>query len=302
MDRFQTMELISRIAETESFTKAAEILRISNSAASRYVTELEEQLGVRLLNRTTRRVSLTEAGTVFYERCQEILDLVAETEATLSNLTMNPTGRLRINAPVSFGILHLGSAFANFQRQYPNIDIDSILNDRFIDLIEEGFDVAIRIGNLTDSSLIARRLFAAPRILCTSPEYLKHSSRIRDIQDLSNHTCLLYGEEANRGGWNLRKNDQKTKIAPSRINTSNNGDIIRQMVLANNGVALLPVFIVAEDIKKGRLVEVLPGWRPEELTINAVYPSNKQITLKVRVFIDFLVEHFARRDVHESLV
>jgi DNA-binding transcriptional LysR family regulator len=254
--------------------------------------ELERKLGARLLDRTTRRVPPTEAGLAYYERCIAILAQVEETEVQISRLHDEPKGVLKINAPMSFGMLYLGSAVADFQAVHADLSVELTLNDRFIDPIEEGVDVTLRIGTLTDSSLIARRLAPARRVLIASPDYVARHGAPATPADLADHRCLNYGHTAPMQRWQLTEGGRTISVPITSALCSNNGDVLRAAALKGNGIALLPTFMVGPDIRDGRLRIVLPNHPPTELSIYALYAPNRYLAAKTRVFIDFLVERF----------
>lgn len=254
--------------------------------------ELEQILGARLLDRTTRRVTPTEAGLAYYERCVSILAAVEETEIQISRLHDEPKGVLKINAPMSFGTLYLGAAVADFMVRYPDLKIELMLNDRYVDPLEEGVDVTVRIGELPDSSLIARRLAPARRVLAASPEYLAREGLPKSPEDLAAHRCLTYGQMAAVHRWTLQRGAETFTVPIASSLCSNNGDVLRQAALAGNGITNLPTFIIGPDIKAKRLNLVLPATPPTELGIYALYAPNRYLAAKTRVFIDFLVARF----------
>ncbi|RMD61740.1 MAG: LysR family transcriptional regulator [Alphaproteobacteria bacterium] len=288
------MAIFARVVETHSFSAAARALGLSKSAVSKQIARLERDLGVRLLNRTTRRLSLTEAGTAFYEGCQR---MVAEAEAatrTVTHLAAAPRGVLRVNAPMSFGIRHVGPALPAFMERYPELAVEMVLNDRMVNLVEEGFDVGIRIARLADSTLVARRLAPSRRILCASPAYLARRDAPRDIEDLRTHDCLLYSYLQTGNIWRFAGPDGVRRVRVSGRLRTNNGDTLLAAACGGMGIALLPTFICGDDIRAGRLVRVLPLWSdPDMPFIHAVYPAHRNLSPKVRVFVDFLAMRFA---------
>ncbi len=292
MDKLDAMQAFTKVVASGSYAEAARQLGLTRSAVSKGVIELEQILGARLLDRTTRKVGPTEAGLAYYERCLAILADIEETELQVSQLHDEPRGTLKLNAPMSFGILHVGRAIADFMAAYPNIKVELFLNDRFVDPIEEGFDLTIRIAELDDSSLIARKLAPGRRVLAASPEYISAYGEPETPDDLANHSCLNYGHTTVLQRWQLIHNG-KDLTAPinSRL-CSNNGDVLRVAALAGQGITLLPTFLVGNDIQAGRLHVVLPDYPPTELGIYALYAPNKYLAAKVRVLIDFLVDRF----------
>ncbi len=292
MDKLSAMSAFVKVVATRSYAEAGRRLGLTRSAVSKAVMELERGLGARLLDRTTRRVVPTEAGLAYYERCVAILAQVEETEIQISRLHEEPKGVLKINAPMSFGMLYLGAAVADFQARHDGLSIELTLNDRFIDPLEEGVDVTLRIGILTDSSLIARRFAPARRALVASPEYLARRGAPARPDDLVHHRCLNYGQTAPMQRWQLTEDDQIISVPITSYLCSNNGDVLRAAALNGNGVTMLPTFMIGPDIKAGRLRIVLPEHPPTEFGIYALYAPNRYLAAKVRVFVDFLVERF----------
>ncbi len=292
MDKLEAMNAFAKVVAAGSYAEAARRLGLTRSAVSKAVMELEQLLGARLLDRTTRRVTPTEAGLAYYERTTAILADVEETELQISRLHDEPRGILKINAPMSFGILYLSEAVAEFMRRYPELRIELLLNDRFIDPLEEGVDVTVRIGTLSDSSLIARRLAPARLVLVASPEYIEEHGAPAEPKDLANHRCLAYGHMAANSRWQLTHGD--TVISASYVSAlcSNNGEVLRAAALAGNGIANLPTFLVGPDIAAGRLRLVLPDYPPPSLGIFALYAPNRYLAAKTRLFIDFLTTRF----------
>jgi DNA-binding transcriptional LysR family regulator len=292
MDKLDAMNAFAKVVAAGSYAEAARRLGLTRSAVSKAVMELEQLLGARLLDRTTRRVTPTEAGLAYYERAVSILADVEETEIQISRLHDEPRGVLKINAPMSFGIMYLGAAVAEFMTRYPDLRIELTLNDRFIDPLEEGVDVTVRIGALADSSLIARRLAPARRALVAAPDYLKRHGVPQTIKDLSRHRCLVYGHMAAVHRWQLLDAGREVAVSVNSSLCSNNGEVLRAAALGGNGIANLPTFIVGPDIAAGRLLQVLPQHPPTELGIFALYAPNRYLAAKTRVFIDFLAARF----------
>lgn len=287
------MQTFSAVVDAGSFVKAADTLGFSKAAVSRYVGELEARLGVRLLHRTTRRLSLTEEGEVFYARCRELLSGVEEAEAELSTRSGAARGLLRVNAPVTFGIIHLAPLWSAFRELYPQVRIDLTLSDRVVDLIEEGYDVAIRIAALPASTLISKRLAGTRMALCASPAYLKAHGALRHPADLAKHTVIAYSYWSTGDEWQFDGPDGRVSVRVNPYMHTNSGDTCRAMALAHQGVVLQPTFLVGEDLAAGTLVELMPEFRSVTLDIYAVYPTRKHVAPKVRVLIDFLAQRFA---------
>ncbi|HMA14785.1 MAG TPA: LysR family transcriptional regulator [Kiloniellaceae bacterium] len=292
MPRLDEMEVFAAVVEAGGFSAAARLLGLSKSAVSKQVGRLEDRLGVRLLNRTTRRLSLTEAGSTFHAACRRVLDEAEAAEQAVSDLAAAPRGLLKLNAPMSFGFLHLGAAIPAFHQRYPQIRVDAAMNDRFVDLVEEGYDVAIRIGALRDSSLIARRVAPSRTVLCASPDYLERRGRPRQPGDLVRHDCLIYANSANPREWTVDGAGGRQAVAVDGPLIANNGDVLCGAALAGMGIARLPTFIVGPHLRQGRLQVVLPDHPVPEEGIHAVYPHSRNLSAKVRVFVDFLAERF----------
>ena len=266
---------------------------MSKAAVSRYVAELEERLGVRLLHRTTRKLSPTTEGEIFYARCRELLGNLDEAEAEITSRSGEASGLLKINVPVTFGLMHLAPLWPAFLARHPKLRLDITLSDRVVDLVEDGFDLAVRIGQLPSSSLISRKLAVTRMVLCASPGYLARRGEPALPGDLLAHDVISYSLFSGGENWVFTGPDGEVtvKVAP-RLRT-NSGDTCRAAALQDQGVILQPGFIVGADLARGLLRELLPGYRSMELGVYAVYPSRKFVSPKVRLLIDFLVEAFA---------
>ena len=293
MDRFLEMRTFVQVVDTGSFVGAAEPLDMSKAAVSRYVADLEARLGVRLLHRTPRRLSLTEDGEVFYLRCKELLGGLDAAEAEVTARSGDAVGQLRVNAPVSFGILYLAPVWAAFKARHPQVSFDVTLSDRVVDIVDEGFDLAIRITQLQNSSLISRRLASTRMVLCASPTYLARQGTPVHPSELVQHHILAYSYWSSRDEWAFDGPDGVVVVKTTPCLRSNNGDTCRAVALAHEGIILQPSFMVGADLAAGTLVELCPGYRALEMGIHAVYSSRKHVAPKVRLLIDFLVEHFA---------
>jgi len=294
MDKLDAMNAFAKVVATGGFAEAGRRLGITRSAVSKAVMELEQLLGARLLDRTTRRVTPTEAGRAYYERCVAILAEVEETEIQISRLHDEPKGVLKVNAPMSFGTLYLGAAIADFMSAHADLKVELTLNDRFIDPLEEGVDVTIRIGALADSSLIARRLAPARLALVASPNYLRRNGTPKTPADLAQHHCLVYGHMAATHRWQLTQDGETISVEVPSSLCSNNGEILLAAALQGIGITNLPTFIVGPHIEAGRLKLVLPQNPPPEHAIHALYAPNRYLAAKTRVFIDFLAARFGR--------
>jgi DNA-binding transcriptional LysR family regulator len=296
MDRFEEMRVFAAVVDAGSFVGASESLDMSKAAVSRYVAELESRLAVRLLHRTTRKLSLTPEGEVFYGRCRELLGGVDEAEAEITARNGEASGLLRINVPFSFGLLHLAPLWVEFMALHPKVTLDVTLADRVVDLVEEGFDLAVRIARLPSSSLVSRQLTSTRLVLCASPTYLNARGRPNHPMELTGHDVLAYSLLATGDQWEFTGPDDKVvsvKVAPRM--RSNSGDTCRVAALRGQGIVLQPSFMVGADLLSGTLVEVMPAWRSIELGVYAVYPSRKYVSPKVRQMIDFLVHAFRMR-------
>ncbi len=292
VDSLSSMAIFAKVVEAKSFTGAAAELGMSKSAVSKHISRLEDRLGARLLNRTTRRLSLTETGAAFYDRCARVVAEAEEAELAVTRLQSEPRGTLRVNAPVSFGALHLAPAIPDFLARYPELHVDLTLNDRFVDLVEDGFDMAIRIARLTDSSLIARRLAPDRRVVCGTPAYFARAGEPEVPEDLMRHNCISYAYMSVQDQWQFVEGASTRSIAVEGNFRANNGDAMRAAVLGGIGVAMLPAFLVGEDLKAGRIKAVLERYTPGRTSIHAVYPHNRHLSAKVRAFVDFLAERF----------
>jgi DNA-binding transcriptional LysR family regulator len=290
MNKLLQMQAFAEVIRSGSFVAAAEALGMSKAAVSRHVGELEARLGVRLLHRTTRRLSLTEEGQVFQARCQEILSSVDEAEDEISSQTGTASGQLRISAPTTYGVRHLAPLWGAFREQHPNVTLDITLADRVVDLIEEGYDLAVRIGELANSSLVSRRLASTRIILCASPRYLEMHGTPRHPSDLATHSVLAYSYWSGKDEWRFTGPDGPVAVRTQPWLTTNSGEICQAVALAHQGVILQPSFVVEDDLAAGRLVELMPEYKSVELGVYAVYPTRKHVPAKVRALIGFLVE------------
>lgn len=292
MDRLNSMINFVEVVNGHGFTAAAEKTGMSRAQISKSVMQLEQHLGTRLLNRTTRRVSLTEIGRVYYERCKTILQDIEEIEGIAMEQTSKPHGTLTLSTPTSFGTMHLNEAIPHYINKYPDVQISLKLADRFVDVVAEGYDLVIRIAELEDSSLIARKIAPCKRVFCASPEYLKQNGIPKVPQDLAIHHCLIYSNELKADTWVLHGLEGVESIKVNGPVCADNGDILRSSAVAGLGITLLPTFIVGADLKAGRLQQVLTNYAPPEISIYAVFPSRRYLSAKVRTFVDFLSDYF----------
>ena len=290
MDRFQEMRVFAAVVDAGSFVAASDALEMSKPAVSRHVAELEQRLGVRLLHRTTRRLSLTVEGEVFLARCKDLLAAVDEAEAEVSARGGSAVGVLKVSAPVSFGVLNLAPLWADFLADHPQLTLDLTLTDRFIDLVDEGYDMAVRVARLPSSSLVSRKLASTRMVLCASPRYLREHGAPAQPADLAAHEVLAYNLLATGDSWEFEGPQGAVAVRVKPRMTTNSGDTCRAVALGHGGIVLQPSFLVSGDLERGDLVELMPDYRLAELGVYAVYPTRKHMPPKVRLLIDFLVE------------
>jgi DNA-binding transcriptional LysR family regulator len=295
MDKLTSIRAFTRVVQHGSFAAAARELHLSRSVVSKYVIELEQELGSQLLVRTTRSASPTENGQAYYERCIAILADLDEADRAVARLQSEPRGLLRVNAPMSFGTLHLGRAVADFMEKYPELQIQLVLSDQQIDPVQEGFDVTLRIADLPSSSLIARKIAPAARVVCAAPSYLERRGTPEHPSALRDHDCLTYGYLATGNQWKLTGPDGDHWIHVPWTLCSNNGEVLRDAVVKGRGIALLPNFIVGADLQQGSLRSILSHYAAPEIAVYAIYPPTRHVSVKVRVFIDYLIERFGGR-------
>jgi DNA-binding transcriptional LysR family regulator len=294
MDPLDGVAAFTRVVEAGSFSAAARRLRISKSATSAHVQRLEERLGVRLLHRTTRRISLTEAGAAYYRHCARIVAEAESAEQAARALQREPRGMLSISVPDTFGPMHVAPAIAEFLARFPGLTIDISLSPTHVDLVQEGLDLAIRIGTLKDSPLVVRRLAPSRFVLCAAPAYLEIRGVPRVPDDLLRHACLgvsvmPWGDE-----WHLVSAKGEHRIAAGGVLRSNSAEILRGAALSGLGIALLPSWAVGDDLRSGALTRILPGCEPPPSAVYAVYPTNRLMSAKVRAFVDHLARRIGR--------
>jgi DNA-binding transcriptional LysR family regulator len=294
MDKLSSLRAFVKVVETSSFSEAGRRLRLSRSVVSKYVAELEEDLGVQLLSRTTRRVTPTENGQAYFERALAILADLDAADHAVSQSHATPRGLLRINAPMSFGTMQLGPALVGFMKQYPELQIQLALSDEHVDPVQDGLDVTLRIAELESSSLIARRLMPIERVVCASPGYLKQHGVPEHPTDLRNHDCLTYGYLSTGNQWKLTGKDGDHWVNPRWTLCANNAEVLRDAAVAGRGIALLPVFIAAAALRDGNLQPILADYHAPPLSLYAIYPPTRHLAVKVRLFIDYLVETFSK--------
>ncbi len=294
MDRWLAMSVFSTVVELGSFARAADRLGISTSAASRHVGELEARLGTRLLHRTTRRLSLTESGQQYHERCVQLLADLDDAEQGAGARTTDPWGTIRLTCAVRFGIRHVAPAIDAFIEQHPHISFDFAVADRIVDLVQEGVDLAIRIGGTGGENLVARKIGDSRLVVCAAPRYLKHRGTPKVPADLKNHNCLTYEYLGSRQSWKFRDRNGRDQVVRVAGNMhANNGELLAAAAAQGLGIVMEPDFIVGSDCKAKRLVRILDDFAPPAAPIYAIYPSRRHLPAKVRLFIDFLAARFA---------
>ena len=291
MDKLAAMRAFVTVVDQGGFAAAARVTGQSRSAVNRLVIALEDDLGVQLLNRTTRRVSPTANGVAFHERAREILGDLDDAERDVRQSHREAVGRLRVNAPMSFGTMHLGPAVADFMAKHPRLQVDLQLNDRFVDIVGEGFDLAIRIAEpQEDTSFVDVRICEARRVICAAPAYLAEHGRPTHPRDLRHHACLHYGEAGNL--WRLIGPEGSLAVHVDPVLSSNNGEVLRDAAVRGIGICLLPTFVVGAELQAGRLATVLADFVPPRLMLSAIYPPSRHLSAKLRLFTDFLVDRF----------
>lgn len=290
MDEFKRMVVFSHVVETGSFTGAARRLGIAKSAISKHISVLEESLGARLLNRTTRRLSLTDIGEQYYQSCRKMVEAVEEAKQCVTALQEKPRGTLKVSCPASFGISHITPLLHEFLQLYPSLNAELLLDDTVLDMTEHGIDVAIRVGWLHDSSLRAKKLRDAPRLLCASPRYLEQVGVPKEPQDLVAYNWVIFSLLPTPYKFTFTRKNKSTSIQVKGRIKINNGSAVRSLLLAGEGIAALSDFLVAEDIAKGKLVQLLPDYHIAEAGIYAVYHEQRLQQVKIRKFIDFLTQ------------
>ncbi|MBL0423363.1 LysR family transcriptional regulator [Ramlibacter sp. AW1] len=296
MDKYQEMRAFAAVVDAGSFVAAADAVGMSKAAVSRHVSELEQRLGSRLLHRTTRKLSLTAEGEVFLARCRDILASIDESEAEISTRSHTASGLLKVSVPVSFGIQHLAPLWSEFMQAHPRVSLDVQLADRIMDLVDEGFDLAVRIARLPDSSLVSRQLASTRLVLCASPRYLRARGTPGHPSELADHDVIGYSLFAMGDQWQFSGPGGPVTIKVRPRLWSNNGDTCVAACVRGAGIQLQPTFLVAPALASGQLVEVLPSYRPMELGIYAVYPTRKFVMPKVRALVEFLSVKLAQAD------
>ena len=294
MDRFTALRVFRSVAELNSFADAARKLGLSPAAISKNIAELEAHLGARLINRTTRRMALTEEGRLYLDHVTRGLDALAEADQALCPIKAAPSGTLRVGAPMTVTLTRLSAAIPKFLSRYPDLKLDLHLDDRRVDIIREGFDLAIRgSDNLEDSSLIARRLAVMPHVLCAAPSYFEKHGRPETPTDLNALNCVRFSLSGHADKWEFSKDGHTEYIAVNARYSVSSSLAVRDALRAGFGLSLIPYPYVEEDLKEGSLLPALEDWRTVETTLYAVYPSRQHVAPKTRALLDFLIDEFA---------
>lgn len=301
MDRFVELEVFTRIADEANLTRAAQEMGLSVSGVSRHLTNLENRLGVRLVQRTTRALSLTSEGQRFARSARDILSTLQEAEESVSHVSAEPTGVLRLGASLSFAMLHLIPVINAFKARYPQVRIDLQASNRYCDIIENGLDLAIRTRRAeVDSSVTIRKLAEMPRMIVAAPDYLARQGVPQAPEDLERHDLLLYTLSENWDQLTFTRGDEERRFSALAEMASNDGQLLRQAALSGMGLLVQPAYVLHEDIEAGRLVPVLPDWTLPSLTMNIVFPSRTHLPARTRLFIDALVRHFREHDLERT--
>lgn len=291
MDRLTAMQVFSEVAQRGSFTAAADHLGMTRVMVTRYVTQLEKWLGTRLLQRSTRRISLTEAGSSSLTQCRQMLELSADMQDRSGQRDQAPKGQLRITASMSFGVAHLAAAISDYLTQYPAVAVDMLMVDRAINLIEDRVDLAIRISGELDPNLVARRIAPCRSVICAAPDYIAHHGKPQVPADLARHNCLTYSNFG-RGEWRFQRAGEDISVPIAGNLSANEATFLTQATLAGTGIALQPTYLAGPLIRSGQLIHLLPDWQAPELTIWGVYLSRRHVPASLRTMLDFLVARF----------
>lgn len=292
MDAFGAIPVFVAVVENGGFSPAARVLGVSKAAVSKRISLLEKHLGVQLLHRTTRKLSLTEAGERYFEHAVQAQAAARDAEDAVTQLQGQPQGRLRINVPMSFGRLHVAPLIPEYLKRYPGVRVDMVMDDKAVNLVEEGFDVAIRAGDLPDSTLIARKLTPAHSVICASPDYLKRHGRPASPAELIGHNCVLYSYSSEASEWTLIDENGPETVVVSGNYQVNNSEALREALVRGVGIGRLPTFVAGPDLKAGRLINLFESYRMPYKTIYAVFPERQYMPAKVRAFLDFAIEYF----------
>ena len=293
MDKFASLEAFTQVVQSGGFAAAARKMGVSRSTVNKLVINLENELKVQLLQRSTRQVNPTPTGLAFYERCLNILAELEAAELAVSALQTTPKGTFKINAPMSFGTLFLGKAIADFTAQYPELQVQLTLEDRFIDPIAEGYDLTIRIArSVASANLVNRTIAPVPRVLCAAPNYLTKHGTPTHPEQLSQHSCLHYGQIVTGNQWQLSKGDREYRLTVTGVFCSNNGEVLKDAAVRGLGVALLPTFIVRDELDSGRLSTVLSEYQLPAIELCIIYPLNRHLNTKIKLFVEFFSDRF----------
>ncbi|MGQ1397652.1 LysR family transcriptional regulator [Acinetobacter baumannii] len=297
MDRLTGMELFVAVAELGTLNKAAEKLEISNAAATRHISALENRLNVRLIERSTRRLSLTNIGIEYYKKCKDLLSEIDQAESSISSAAVEPEGTVTITSSISFAIMHLTPLIPAFNQLYPKIKINLIGANRYYDIIDSNIDIAIRTREFEpDSNLTIRKLATTHRILAASYDYIKKRGKPKSIEDLKDHDILLYSHAHNPRVLSFQKDEESKSFIVDPVLETNDGQIVRAAALNGAGILIQPLYIIYQDIVEGRLIPILPEWKLPELIINIAFQSRNFMPIKNRLFIDFLIEDFKKKE------
>lgn len=289
MDRLLSMEVFVAAVELGSFTAAGNVFKVTPAMVSKHISALEKRLGATLLARTTRSQKLTEVGKKYYENCKKILGQVADAEAGAEAMSATPKGHLRVSASIWFGSLTLAPLVCDYLKKFPEVNIELSLTDRYVDLVEEGFDVAIRIGELKDSTLVARKLSIFEYVVCASPEYIDKYGLPETPEDLLDHHCLDFTNWHSQGGWKLMQKQLRSKEGPAPRLESNNVQVLHTAAVEGIGIIMMPKELLRKDVEAGRLIELMKEYVPPSRPIHAVYPKERQLAAKLTSFVDYLV-------------
>lgn len=300
MASFSYIPIFIAVVDAGSFSGAAIKLNITKSAVSKRISQFEEELGVRLLHRTTRRLSLTQAGLKYYDYARSALQLAKEGEDAITQMQDKPQGILRLSAPMAFGRLHISPLIPPFLSQNPGVEINMVMDDRVVNLVEGGFDMGIRIGQLADSTMIARPLAPCTSVLCASPEYLRRHGTPQSPYDLSQHNCLFYSYFLGGTEWIFNSHEGVSRFLPKGNYQVNNSEALYDALLAGLGICQMPKFIVGPALADGRLVSLLPNYRLPKHSIYAIYPQRLHVPAKMRTFLDYLLVHFGENSLYRQ--
>ncbi|NIB43502.1 LysR family transcriptional regulator [Pseudomaricurvus alkylphenolicus] len=293
MDRLTAMSMFVRVAEAGSFSSVAKEMDTTQPTISKNIAELEKSLGAKLLNRSTRALHLTEAGADYYERCINILMDIDEAEQSVGQLQSQPKGTVRLAAPAAFGQLHVVPALAAFFKKYPDIKVELLLNDRNVDLVQEGVDLALRMGKLSDSSLIARRITKSPVVTVASPVFLTTYGQPQHPLELKNYSCIIFTGYGNANELHFFEQGNQITVHVDGNFLTNSSDAVRKALLTGHGISPAPRWLVGDALNAGELIEILQPYQLPPLAINAVYPSGRHLPSKARCLIDYLAERFS---------